>query len=220
MAVSGVSNTGSSSALANSRATIAGNFDTFLQILTTQLKNQNPLDPLDTNQFTAQLVQFSGVEQQLQTNSYLEALLSLGASAASTSGQAANLIGKQITADTVASELKDGEAKWVLNSAATASNAKIQVKDGTGNIIFQTERSLDAGDNSFVWDGKGTDGVMRPDGIYSIAISATDSSGKTIAVTSQMSGKVEGVDLSGSEPYLLVGKARFTLGSIKSIRAL
>ena len=72
--VSGTSAT-SGSGLANSRKTIADNFDTFLQLLTTQLKNQNPLDPLDTNQFTAQLVQFSGVEQQLKTNEFLEALL-------------------------------------------------------------------------------------------------------------------------------------------------
>lgn len=221
MAVSGVNsnNPAAQSATARSGATIAGNFDTFLQILTTQLKNQNPLDPLDTNQFTAQLVQFSGVEQQLQTNKYLESLLALNSSASSTSAQAMNLIGKQVTADTVASELKDGKATWLLNAADKASAAKIQIKDISGNVVFQTERNLASGENTFVWDGKATDGSTLPDGPYSIAVIATDTAGKTVSVTSQMSGKVDGVDLSGAEPYLLVGKARFTMGSIKSIRA-
>ena len=219
MSVSGVSNSGStSSALSSSGSTIAGNFDTFLKILTTQLKNQNPLDPLDTNQFTAQLVQFSGVEQQLKTNSYLEALVAINSSTSSTSAQAMNLIGKQVTADTVASELKDGQATWILNADARAATAKIQIKDVNGNVVYQTERSLESGETSFVWDGKGTDGTTLPDGPYAIAIAATDSAGGTVSVTSQMSGRVDGVDLSGNQPYLLVGKARFTLGAVQSVR--
>lgn len=217
MAVSGVNNVSSNTSLSGSGKTIAGNFDTFLQILTTQLKNQNPLDPLDTNQFTAQLVQFSGVEQQLKTNSYLEALINVNASSSGT--QAMNLIGKQVTADTVASELRDGKATWILDSSEKASMAKIQIKDASGNVVYAAERSLDAGENTFVWDGKGTDGTTLPDGVYSIAVSATNVAGGTVSVTSQMSGKVDGIDLSGDQPYLLIGKARFSLGSVKSVRA-
>ncbi|MBI4046966.1 MAG: flagellar hook assembly protein FlgD, partial [Devosia nanyangense] len=207
----------SNTSLSGSGKTIAGNFDTFLQILTTQLKNQNPLDPLDTNQFTAQLVQFSGVEQQLKTNSYLEALINVNASSSGT--QAMNLIGKQVTADTVASELRDGKATWILDSSEKASMAKIQIKDASGNVVYAAERSLDAGENTFVWDGKGTDGTTLPDGVYSVAVSATNVAGGTVSVTSQMSGKVDGIDLSGDQPYLLIGKARFSLGSVKSVRA-
>ncbi|AKR56832.1 hypothetical protein XM25_13730 [Devosia sp. H5989] len=219
MSVSGVANNTSTNttSLTGSGATIAGNFDTFLQILTTQLKNQNPLDPLDTNQFTAQLVQFSGVEQQLKTNSYLEALLNVNATTTGT--QAMSLIGKQVTAETVASELRDGKASWVLDADSRAASAKIQVKDSSGNVVYSTETSLEAGENSFVWDGKGDDGQVRPDGVYSIAVSATNAAGGTVGVTSQMAGKVDGVDLSGAQPYLLVGKARFSLGSVTSIRA-
>ncbi|CDP53083.1 flagellar hook assembly protein FlgD [Paradevosia shaoguanensis] len=217
MAVSGVNNVSSNTSLSGSGKTIAGNFDTFLQILTTQLKNQNPLDPLDTNQFTAQLVQFSGVEQQLKTNSYLEALINVNASSSGT--QAMNLIGKQVTADTVASELRDGKATWILDSSEKASMAKIQIKDASGNVVYAAERSLDAGENTFVWDGKGTDGTTLPDGVYSVAVSATNVAGGTVSVTSQMSGKVDGIDLSGDQPYLLIGKARFSLGSVKSVRA-
>src|SRR3990170_788928 len=87
------------------RASIANNFDQFLTLLTTQLKNQSPLDPLDTNQFTAQLVQFAGVEQQLKTNETLTSLLSLNAAGTATS--AVGFIGSTITADGATTRLED-----------------------------------------------------------------------------------------------------------------
>ena len=98
MTVSGVGSSSSSSSTAVDRQTIAGNFDTFLQLLTTQLKNQNPLDPLDTNHFTQQLVQFSGVEQQLRTNQFLEAMMTSTQNA--NNSQAVSYIGKVVTAKT------------------------------------------------------------------------------------------------------------------------
>src|ERR1700754_3604547 len=94
--VNGSSGSSSSGGIASDTSTIAGNFDTFLSLLTTQLQNQNPLDPLDTNQFTSQLVQFSSVEQQLKTNDFLEALLLSNGNAASS--QAVGYIGKEVTA--------------------------------------------------------------------------------------------------------------------------
>src|SRR6187402_3815488 len=103
MAVTGVSGSSNASQMASSRSTIADNFDTFLNILTTQLKNQNPLDPLDTNQFTQQLVQFTGVEQQLKTNEFLEAMML--ANQNSGNSNAVGYIGKTITASGVKSEL-------------------------------------------------------------------------------------------------------------------
>src|SRR6185312_8384343 len=113
MTVSGVSSTTNSATagLASDTNTIAGNFDTFLSLLTTQLKNQNPLDPLDTNQFTSQLVQFSSVEQQLQTNDYLSALVQANSGGGNAS--AVNYIGKIVTASGVKSDLvKGGKATW------------------------------------------------------------------------------------------------------------
>src|SRR3954465_1098397 len=110
MSVSGIGSSSSSSSSSTSGSTIAGNFDTFLQLLTTQLKNQNPLDPLDTNQFTQQLVQFSSVEQQLKTNDFLSALVQ--ANANSTNTNAVGYIGKTVTASGTRSELANGKAVW------------------------------------------------------------------------------------------------------------
>src|SRR3954470_24839658 len=102
--------TTSSSSTGGDKDTLAGNFQTFLSLLTTQLKNQNPLDPLDTNQFTQQLVQFAGVEQQLRTNDQLATLLTLQQTAQST--QALTFVGKTAVVDGSTTLLSQGKAGW------------------------------------------------------------------------------------------------------------
>src|SRR5438477_10651774 len=99
---------------ATDKSMLASNFDQFLTLLTTQLKDQNPLDPLDTNQFTQQLVQFASVEQQLQTNDSLTALLK--ATQTSTATAALGFVGAQITADGATAHLAGGQAQWSLNA--------------------------------------------------------------------------------------------------------
>jgi flagellar basal-body rod modification protein FlgD len=220
MAVDGVSNTNSStSSLTASKKGIADNFDTFLSILTTQLKNQNPLDPLDTNAFTQQLVQFSGVEQQLKTNQFLEALLNVNSDANGGKTQAVSYIGKKISVDTSAAELKDGNAEWTYTLPKSAQTVAYEVKDASGTVVHSGQTSAPSGENTITWDGKLQDGTNAPAGAYSIGITATDVAGKPITVTTRMSGIVDGVDFSGSEPFLMVGKARFSLDSVTSVRA-
>src|ERR1700756_952550 len=102
----------SNSSASNDNTTIAGNFQTFLQLLTTQLQNQNPLDPLDTNQFTAQLVQFAQVEQQLKSNSQLSTLVSLQQTAQNT--QALNFVGQTVAVDGDTAPLTNGSATWLM----------------------------------------------------------------------------------------------------------
>src|ERR1041385_8736854 len=94
----------------NVKATIAQNFDTFLQLLTTQLKNQNPLDPLDTNQFTQQLVQFASVEQQINMNQQLTSLVSLQKANKTTS--AMSFLGATATVDGSSTKLVNGKGSW------------------------------------------------------------------------------------------------------------
>ncbi len=97
---------------------IAGNFTQFLTLLTTQLKNQNPLDPMDTNQFTQQLVQFAGVEQQLKANDRLDSILA--SSKAASTASATSYIGQTIESTGTTADLKDGAATWTLNAARAA----------------------------------------------------------------------------------------------------
>jgi flagellar basal-body rod modification protein FlgD len=216
MSVGGVtsgSNAGAS--LATDRNTIAGNFDTFLSLLTTQLKNQNPLDPLDTNQFTSQLVQFSSVEQQLKTNDFLSNLVQ--ATQNSQNNAAVSYIGRQVTSSGVDSDLKNGQATWSFN-LPQAANVTVTIKDAEGNQVYTETGSLGAGQGQFNWDGIGTDGVSHPDGTYAISIIAKNANGTYVAASTETTGTVTGVDLSGGEPSLLVGSAVVKLSDVTSVR--
>src|SRR5215470_11913841 len=117
--VSSTTQTSSSSSSSSSNlssttgSTLAGNFQTFLTLLTTQLQNQNPLDPLDTNQFTQQLVQFAGVEQQLKTNTELKSLIDIEKSAQAT--QALVYVGNTVAVDGSKAQF-DKSATWNFQS--------------------------------------------------------------------------------------------------------
>jgi len=121
--------------LNSGKAMMASNFETFLTLLTTQMKNQDPLSPLDSNEFTAQLTQMAGVEQQLLTNDLLKSLV-----AAQTGGgldNAANYIGKQVTAAWTATTLDEGKATWSYELASNAESAKLQVVDSAGKVVWE-----------------------------------------------------------------------------------
>ncbi len=217
MAVDSINGAATTSGVSNlSRSTIADNFDTFLSILTTQLKNQNPLDPLDTNQFTQQLVQFTGVEQQLKTNDFLEALLMNTQNGFR--ADAVSYIGKTVTASGKTAELKDGGAYWAYNAEANVANAVVTIKDAAGNTVYTENGSLNAGPGSFLWDGMGSDGSKKPDGIYTIEIKGTNLSGQTVSVSTSSVGVVTAVDFSGDEPMLTVGKNKVALSDVTDVR--
>jgi flagellar basal-body rod modification protein FlgD len=215
--VSGTSTTSDTSGLSTDSSTIAGNFDTFLQLLTTQLQNQNPLDPLDTNQFTQQLVEFSGVEQQLKTNDYLSSLVSVNSNTVNSS--AVNYIGKTVSASGVQSDLSNGQAQWSFN-LADAANVNVDIKDSSGNVVYTESGSMQGGQGTFTWDGTDSAGNNKPDGTYSIQMQATDANGKNVAITTQTSGTVTGVDFTGTEPVLLLGNTRVNLSSVASVSSV
>ncbi len=220
MAVDSVAGLGSNAAQVSntSGATLASNFETFLSLLTTQLKNQSPLDPLDTNQFTQQLVQFAGVEQQLKTNDTLSALLL--SSQTAQAGAALNLVGREVTAFGQTSQLSDGKATWNLDSPKAGVTATITIRDSTGALVYTGKKDLKSGDQDFVWDGKRTDGTKAPEGLYTISVDAKDAAGNAVEVTSEVAGVVDGVDLSTGEAILLIGDIRVPLGQLKSVKAV
>src|SRR5882672_4034040 len=123
------STSSSSSSVGIDSNTLAGNFQTFLTLLTTQLKNQNPLDPLDTNQFTSQLVQFAQVEQQLKQNDQLATLVSIEKTAQSTTALA--FVGQTVAVDGQTAALKDGKASWTFQ-VPKPINATVTIKSSTG----------------------------------------------------------------------------------------
>ncbi|SEM80085.1 flagellar basal-body rod modification protein FlgD [Methylobacterium sp. UNC300MFChir4.1] len=207
--------TGSSTSSSGNATEIASNFTQFLTLLTTQLKNQNPLDPMDTNQFTQQLVQFAGVEQQLKTNDRLDSILSASQSASSAS--ATSYIGKTVSADGSASQLSGGSASWTLNPARAASKAVITVLDSKSNVVATQTTALNAGSQTYTWNGKTSAGLTAPDGNYSIKVAATDATGSSVSVDTSLTGTVDEVDLSGTSPVLVIGSQRVPLSSVQTI---
>jgi flagellar basal-body rod modification protein FlgD len=207
--------TTASSATKTSSQEIAGNFTQFLTLLTTQLKNQNPLDPMDTNQFTQQLVQYAGVEQQLKSNDRLDSILSNAK--ASSSASATGFIGQTVTSDGKTADLTDSGATWTLTPSKAATQATITIKDAKGNVVASQTKSLTSGAQTYVWDGRSTSGMTAPAGTYSIQVDARDATGSAVTVTTQVTGKVDGVDLSGTSPVLLIDSARVPISSVRSI---
>jgi flagellar basal-body rod modification protein FlgD len=196
------------------RAMIAENFDAFLLLLTTQLKNQSPLDPMDTNQFTQQLVQFASVEQQLKSNDTLNALLtSTRGSAVST---AAGFVGMQVTADGSSAQLANGKAEWMINPARNAQ-ANVIVLDSNGSVVATSNQSVTAGAQKFTWDGKTTTGSSALPGEYTIHITARDASGQNVSVKTEIVGQVESVDVSEGDPVLVFGSYRVPLDKVRSV---
>jgi len=197
--------------------TIAGNFQTFLTLLTTQLQNQNPLDPLDTNQFTQQLVQFAGVEQQLKTNDSLSTLISLQQATQAT--EALQFVGKTavVSGNTTAlSNATNAKAVWELNVPMTG-DVSISIANSAGQTVFSGNFSANAGDNQpFTWDGLGNDGTQWPDGLYTLT-ATTNTSGKTTAIPVQVGGIVNSVDISQSPPLLSINGQSFTISQVKAI---
>jgi flagellar basal-body rod modification protein FlgD len=199
---------------ATDATTIANNFQTFLTLLTTQLKNQNPLEPLDTNQFTQQLVQFTQVEQQMKMNTQLASLISIEQMAQSTAAMA--YLGSTATVDGATAKLENGAAKWTFSSDKPSS-ATINIKDATGALVYTGSYTLNAGQQNFQWDGRGNNGTKYPDGNYTLAVAAKDSSGQTVGISTMVSGTVDSVDLNASPPTLSIGGQSFTVDKIKKV---
>ncbi len=209
------SSSSSSGSSTSSDGTLAGNFQTFLTLLTTQLQNQNPLDPLDTNQFTQQLVQFAGVEQQLKTNDQLTSLVSLQQTAQAT--QALNFVGKNAVVDGSTAPMTNKVATWQL-SVPTASTVNVTIANSTGQNVFTGSYGVNAGDNQvFSWNGLGNDGTQWPDGKYTLSATGADSAGNPVAVSTQIQGLVNSVDLTQSPPLLSISGQTYTISQIKGI---
>ena len=198
---------------ATDQATLASNFTTFLTLLTTQLKNQNPLDPLDTNQFTQQLVQFAGIEQQLKQNDQLKSLVEIEKSAQAT--QALVYVGSNVAVDGSKAAF-DKSATWNFQSEKDTS-ATITITNSAGQTAYTGGYSLKQGNSSFVWDGKGNDGVQWPAGTYTLTATGKDSSGNSVAISTEVQGVVDSVDLTASPPLLSIGGQNYTTDKIKRV---
>lgn len=193
---------------------LASNFETFLTLLTSQLKNQDPLSPVDSNQFTAQLTQMAGVEQQLLTNDLLKGLLA--AQGGGGLAGAATYIGKEATAAWSATKFTDGEATWSYELAANAASARLEVLDGSGNVVWSGDApDKTTGVHDFTWDGEATTGNDGQDGqVYSLRVVAKDAAGGSVGSQVLTRGRITGVEMYDGVPYLTVGNSILPLSTV------
>jgi len=196
---------------------IAGNFNEFLQLLTTQLQNQDPLSPLDTNQFTQQLVEFASVQQQVDMNTNMQTLISLQQTTAAT--EALQLVGSTVTVNGNSANLSNAtgsSAAWSLNSSA-AGTVAVTITNLSGQTAYTGTTTLNAGTQSFTWNGQGNNGVTWPDGSYTLSLTGTGANGQALTVTSQVQGTVSGVNMSQTPPTITVNGQNYPIGSIQSV---
>lgn len=212
--VDAVAASDASSRVSTGRTSLISNYETFLSLLTAQLKNQDPLSPVDSTEFTAQLTQMSGVEQQLLTNDLLTSLLK-GQNSAGLTG-AANYIGKDVTAAYSATKLQGGEGRWSYELADEATSVTLQVLDSTGKVVWSGDApARTEGVHDFVWNGKTAAGGDAPrDGVYTLKVVAKDGAGKDVTAQALIKGRVSGVELYDGAPYLTVGGSILPLSSV------
>lgn len=202
------------SATGATQGTLAQNFTAFLQLLTTQLKNQNPLDPLDTNQFTQQLVQFAQVEQQLKSNDQLSKLVAL--EQASQQTYALAFVGHSVAVDGATAPLQDGMARWHL-TVPKPTEATINIKAANGQTVYSGVYGMSPGQQPFVWDGRDMNGDQMPDGNYTIAIAALDANRQPVAIATEIEGIVDATDMTKSPPTLTVAGQEYTVDKVKRV---
>ena len=206
--------TGSKAGQAQSR--LEDDLNRFLNLLVTQLKNQDPLDPLDANEFTSQLVQFASVEQQIYSNANLEKLVNLEQT--SQTSFMVDYIGK--TVETLGDQvmLQDGMAEFNYILDTNAASVQVSVVNSAGRAVFSAEGETTAGKHNIAWDGVDKDGVQQPDGAYRVVIAAMDREGNLLDVEQTTIGRVVGAGNDEGEPYLFVGEILTPMDQVISVR--
>lgn len=172
------------------KTTLGTNFNTFLNMLTTQLKHQDPLAPTDSSQFTNQLVQFSSVEQQIAANSNLEKLITL--QTASQTAQAIAYVGQtvEVSGSTLPLQNSSAGASFSYTLPSNATSCEVQIKDSSGNVVYKTNADTKSGRHDITWNGKDTAGTAQKEGLYTLSVVAKGSDGNALAASTTVNGQV------------------------------
>ncbi len=220
--VLGLGNSGASSATSDTSQSAQSldkknkQMNQFLKLLVTQLRNQDPLKPMDANQFTSQLVQFASVEQQIYQNANLEKLVSI-----QQTSQVASMVGylgNDIEAKGQNFNLDGGKAKFTYALDKKPTETTITISDKTGKTVWSGTGSRDTGKHTFDWDGKDSLGNVVPDGPYKVVVSAKNSTGDLQDVTQTIFGRVTGAGADKGKVILSLGDVPIKLEDILSVQ--
>lgn len=209
------SSTSSSTSTATATSTASASYNTFLTLLTTQLQNQDPLNPTNTDTFTSEMIQLSGVEQELAIEGQLETISTNLSTLTESNGL--GYMGKTVTASGDTTAMQSGTAKWDYTLDSAASTVTLAVEDSDGNTVYTTSGDTTSGTHSFSWDGTTTSGGTETSGDYKLVVTAKDASGATVSTSTQLVGTVTGVDSSSGSTVLKIGDISVSVSNVDSI---
>ncbi len=197
------------------KKSLSENFDQFLTMLTVQLQNQDPLSPMESAEFTNQLVMFSQLEQDIKSNENLENVIALQQAAETTA--ALSYLGKDVKAQSSIVLLDGGETDFAYDMPAGADTASITIFDADGNIVTTLPAETAPGQHSLTWNGEDGQGVLQADGIYSILVNAVDADDNPVGpATVYFTGTATGVTHESGETLIQVGPIDIPLSAIVS----
>ncbi len=199
-----------------SQAKLDEELNRFLNLLVTQLKYQDPLDPMDANEFTSQLVQFASVEQQIYQNANLEKMLALQQT--SLVSDMVSFIGHTVEATGNQVQMENGNAEFTYSFEVNANKVAINILDSTDMSVFATDGSKTAGKHTFTWDGKNEFGTLMAEGAYTVSVSALDSAGAPIDVAQTVSGRVTGAAADDGKVSLFMGEVIVFMDDVMSVK--
>lgn len=198
-----------------SKVRLDQDLDAFMLMLTTQLKNQDPTSPMDSNEFTQQLVAFSEVEQSINTNKYLEKIVALNEK--SEMDSALGFIDKIVELDESSMNLYQGRGEVHFYMGEGATKTSVSVLDKRGEVVYtKVIDDYKPGENKFKWDGHATGGNMLPDGDYQTIIKATDKDGKPVAVAQTSVATVNGITIQNGKVLLVAGDREIPIDKVVS----
>jgi flagellar basal-body rod modification protein FlgD len=210
----GVSTTSNEAALGK----LSQDYTTFLKLLTTQLQNQDPTAPLDSAQFTQQLVQFSGVEQQIKVNQKLDSLINLQQGSNGV-GNMLGYLGKSVEISGDKFSLQSGtDSQFSYNLTAATNTNTIKILDKDGLLVRSQAGSTSIGKHVVTWDGKDDNGNTLPNGIYTVSVDAKDASGNKVAANTTGFGIVNGVETTTKGAVLNIGALQIATDKVLAIK--
>ena len=210
----------SSTTSTSSSNSLSTSYEMFLTLLTTQLQTQNPLDPVDSTEFTSQLATYAQLEQQISTNEKLDTVLSSIDSLSFSSG--VGYLGMTVEADSDTLAVDDGgsvDGAWKYALDSDASDVTLEIVDSDGNVVWSGSGDTASGSHDFTWDGKDSKGNAVGAGQYTLQVTATDSAGKTVDSSISITGTVTAVDSSSGSTVLEIGDTEVDLSDITRLAA-
>jgi flagellar basal-body rod modification protein FlgD len=185
----------------------------FLNLLVSELQNQNPLDPTNSTDFINQLTSYANFDQQQTLNINLGTLVSSFNSLLTLNSS--NYIGQTVTAKADTGTLQSGQVNFGYSLNSSAASVQLSVQDSSGNTVWTGTGTNTAGSNSFTWDGTTTNGTQLTDGgQYSLSVTATDSTGQSVYGYTTVTGKVTAVDNSTGTPMLTMGATSVSTSNV------